>query len=46
MWSSIAMSQSRTAKKKATRKAKDKAAESGVAAAHKVFAQVLDKAAP
>lgn len=40
------MQNTRIAKKKATRKAKGKAAESGVSAAQKVFAKVLEKADP
>jgi hypothetical protein len=36
----------RTAKKQVTRKANAKAAESGVSAAQRVFAKVLDKADP
>lgn len=38
------MTKSRIAKKKAARKTKEKAAESGVAAAQRTFAQVLEKA--
>jgi len=37
------MQTTRIAKKKATRKAKEKAAESGVASAQKVFAKLLEK---
>lgn len=40
------MNRNRIAKKKATRKAEAKAAESGVSAAQKVFAKVLEKADP
>ncbi len=40
------MSQTRIAKKKAVKKAKAKAAESGVSAAQRVFAKVLEKADP
>ncbi len=40
------MPKTRIAKKKATRKAKEKAAESGVSAAQRTFAKVLEKADP
>ena len=40
------MTKTRIAKKKATRKAKEKAAEGGVSAAQRVFAKVLEKADP
>ncbi len=40
------MTKTRTTKKQATRKAKAKAAESGVSAAQRVFAKVLEKADP
>lgn len=42
----VTMPKTRIAKKQAARKAKEKAAESGVSAAQRVFGKVLEKADP
>jgi hypothetical protein len=42
----VAMTKNRVTKKKAVRKAKEKAAESGISVAQKTFAKVWEKADP